>query len=52
MADRWFTFSAGVGLDAAVVERVDRHPALKATIGRLRAIDSVFDAYRVTPAGG
>ncbi len=26
--------------------------ALKSAIGRLRAIDSVFDAYRVTPAGG
>jgi GTP pyrophosphokinase len=26
--------------------------ALKAAINRLRAIDSVFDAYRVTPAGG
>src|SRR5829696_8641092 len=24
--DRWFTFSAGAGLDAAVVERVDSHP--------------------------
>ena len=26
--------------------------ALKAAINRLRAIDSVFDAYRVIPAGG
>ena len=26
--------------------------ALKSAITRLRAIDSVFDAYRVTPAGG
>ena len=25
---------------------------LKATITRLRNIDSVFDAYRVTPNGG
>jgi GTP pyrophosphokinase len=25
--------------------------ALKSAINRLRAIDSVFDAYRVTPAG-
>ncbi|MEA2272299.1 MAG: hypothetical protein QOI98_1007 [Solirubrobacteraceae bacterium] len=32
--DRLFTFSAGVGLDASVVERVERHPRLKA---RLRA---------------
>jgi diacylglycerol kinase family enzyme len=44
MADRWepraadlglvggrrFTFAAGIGLDASVVERVDRHPHLKA----------------------
>jgi diacylglycerol kinase family enzyme len=28
--DRVFTFAAGVGLDASVVERVDRHPAMKA----------------------
>ena len=31
--DRWFTFSAGAGLDATVVERVDRHPRLKARFG-------------------
>ncbi|HZB76112.1 MAG TPA: diacylglycerol kinase family protein [Solirubrobacteraceae bacterium] len=31
--DRWFTFSAGAGLDASVVERVDRHPRLKAKLG-------------------
>ena len=31
--DRWFTFSAGVGLDAAVVERVDAHPYRKARFG-------------------
>src|SRR4051794_17253213 len=30
---RWFTFSAGMGLDASVVERVDRHPHLKARFG-------------------
>ncbi len=30
---RHFTFSAGVGLDASVVERVDRHPHLKARLG-------------------
>ncbi len=47
LADRWepraidlgcvngrsFTFAAGVGLDASVVERVDAHPALKARYG-------------------
>ncbi len=30
---RWFTFSAGMGLDAAVVARVDAHPRLKARYG-------------------
>jgi diacylglycerol kinase family enzyme len=31
--DRWFTFSAGMGLDASVVERVDARPRLKARYG-------------------
>jgi diacylglycerol kinase family enzyme len=31
--DRFFLFSAGVGLDASVVERVDAHPKLKARGG-------------------
>jgi diacylglycerol kinase family enzyme len=31
--DRWFTFSAGLGLDASVVERVDARPKLKAKYG-------------------
>jgi diacylglycerol kinase family enzyme len=31
--DRKFLFSAGVGLDASVVERVDAHPHLKARLG-------------------
>lgn len=31
--DRWFTFSAGYGLDASVVERVDARPTLKAKYG-------------------
>lgn len=30
---RYFTFSAGLGLDAMVVERVDAHPRLKARYG-------------------
>jgi diacylglycerol kinase family enzyme len=30
---RHFLFSAGVGLDASVVERVDAHPRLKARVG-------------------
>jgi diacylglycerol kinase family enzyme len=31
--DRCFTFSAGVGLDARVVERVDSHPRMKVRMG-------------------
>jgi diacylglycerol kinase family enzyme len=31
--DRYFLFSAGVGLDASVVEKVDAHPRLKARVG-------------------
>ena len=31
--DRYFLFSAGVGLDAHVVEQVDAHPRLKARFG-------------------
>ncbi len=31
--DRHFLFSAGVGLDASVVERVDAHPRMKARLG-------------------
>jgi diacylglycerol kinase family enzyme len=31
--ERYFLFSAGVGLDASVVERVDAHPRLKARFG-------------------
>src|SRR3954465_3841827 len=30
MNGRHFTFASGIGLDASVVERVDRHPRLKA----------------------
>jgi diacylglycerol kinase family enzyme len=30
---RYFVFSAGVGLDASVVERVDAHPRLKSRLG-------------------
>jgi diacylglycerol kinase family enzyme len=31
--ERYFTFAAGVGLDASVVEVVDAHPRLKAKLG-------------------
>jgi diacylglycerol kinase family enzyme len=51
--DRWYTFSAGIGLDASVVERVDAHPALKA---RLRwwfyteaAVSTFLRRYIVNP---
>jgi len=30
---RWFSFAAGMGLDASVVEHVDRHPHLKSRFG-------------------
>jgi diacylglycerol kinase family enzyme len=33
VGERHFLFSAGVGLDASVVERVDAHPRLKARLG-------------------
>jgi diacylglycerol kinase family enzyme len=33
VGERHFTFSAGVGLDASVVEVVDAHPRLKARLG-------------------
>jgi len=33
VGDRYFLFSAGVGLDAMVVESVDAHPRLKARVG-------------------
>jgi diacylglycerol kinase family enzyme len=33
IGERWFTFAAGIGLDASVVERVDRRPHLKARFG-------------------
>jgi diacylglycerol kinase family enzyme len=31
--DRYFVYSSGLGLDASVVRRVDRHPRLKSRIG-------------------
>ncbi len=33
VGSRWFTFSAGMGLDAAVVARIDARPELKARYG-------------------
>ena len=52
--DRWFTFSAGAGLDASVVERVDRHPRLKARFGpwyyAQAAIAAFLEKYVVNAA--
>lgn len=43
--DRVFCFSAGVGLDASVVERVDRHPHLKARLGAWYFTSSAFSVF-------
>jgi diacylglycerol kinase family enzyme len=42
---RSFLFSAGVGLDASVVERVDAHPRLKARIGEWYYTATVLRAF-------
>jgi diacylglycerol kinase family enzyme len=51
--DRHFTFSAGVGLDASVVERVDAHPYRKARFGEwyftYAAISTFNKRYLVRP---
>lgn len=51
--DRYFTFAAGVGLDASVVERVDAHPRLKARLGEYyytyAAIVTFSRRYLVNP---
>jgi diacylglycerol kinase family enzyme len=51
--DRWFTFSAGAGLDATVVERVDSHPKLKARFGPWYyaqcAVATFLEHYVVNP---
>jgi diacylglycerol kinase family enzyme len=50
---RWFTFAAGFGLDASVVERVDAHPALKARFGAWyytqAAVSTFLRKYVVNP---
>src|SRR5918992_1916584 len=43
---RWFAFAAGMGLDASVVERVDRHPHLKARFGAWYYTGSAGRTYR------
>jgi diacylglycerol kinase family enzyme len=51
--ERLFTFAAGVGLDASVVERVDRHPDRKARFGPWyfaeRAVTTFLSRYVVAP---
>ena len=51
--DRWFTFSAGAGLDATVVARVDTHPRLKARFGPWyyaeSAVSTFLRSYVVNP---
>ena len=51
--DRRFTFSAGIGLDASVVERVDRNPRLKARFGpwyfAQSAVRTFLERYVVRP---
>ncbi|HYM56953.1 MAG TPA: diacylglycerol kinase family protein [Solirubrobacteraceae bacterium] len=50
---RRFAFSAGVGLDASVVERVERHPHLKARLGAYyftqSAVATFLERYVVRP---
>jgi diacylglycerol kinase family enzyme len=50
---RWFTFAAGFGLDASVVERVDAHPTLKARFGAWyytqAAVTTFLRKYVVNP---
>jgi diacylglycerol kinase family enzyme len=42
---RHFTFSAGMGLDAAVVERVDRHPHLKSRFGAWYFVEAAVATF-------
>ena len=51
--DRYFTFTAGIGLDASVVERVDAKPRLKARLGEwfftYAALTTFTRRYLVNP---
>jgi diacylglycerol kinase family enzyme len=53
VGDRFFTFSAGVGLDASVVHRVDAHPYRKARFGEwyftYAAVMTFLRRYLVRP---
>src|SRR5437764_1136473 len=50
---RYFTFAAGMGLDASAVERVDRHPRLKTRFGAWyfteAAVTTFLSRYVVNP---
>jgi diacylglycerol kinase family enzyme len=43
--DRFFTFSAGLGLDASVVARVDSHPKLKSRLGAYYFTYAAFGTF-------
>jgi diacylglycerol kinase family enzyme len=42
---RYFTFAAGMGLDASVVERVDSNPRLKAKFGPFYFVESAIATF-------
>jgi diacylglycerol kinase family enzyme len=42
---RFFTFAAGVGLDASVVERVDAHPHLKSKYGHWYYVSAAIGVF-------
>jgi diacylglycerol kinase family enzyme len=43
--DRYFTFAAGMGLDASVVERVDSNPRLKSRFGPFYFVGSAISVF-------
>jgi diacylglycerol kinase family enzyme len=43
--ERMFTFSSGMGLDAAVVERVDGHPHLKSRFGPWYFVEAAVSTF-------
>ena len=42
---RYFTFAAGMGLDASVVERVDSNPTLKARFGHFYFVEAAVATF-------
>lgn len=42
---RYFTFAAGMGLDASVVKRVDAHPSLKARFGPFYFVEAAVATF-------